>query len=186
MVALWWVNDCSVLANKHTFTVSCSSGVPGLQDLMPDDLRWSWCNKKRNKVHKECNTLVSSWNHHTTPLWENCLLLNQSLNWTELKPVPSAKMVGDQSYRPLVGSRDSCAAAKLPYVYAKSLQSYLTVALQAPLSMGFSRQEYWSGLSCPSPSSRGSSQPRGLNPQFLRLLAGRFFTTSATWKASKF
>ena len=41
MVALWWVNDCSVLANKHTFTVSCSSGVPGLQDLMPDDLRWS-------------------------------------------------------------------------------------------------------------------------------------------------
>ena len=26
-----------------------------------------------------------------------------------------------------------------------------TVAHQAPLSMGFSRQEYWSGLSCPSP-----------------------------------
>ena len=26
-----------------------------------------------------------------------------------------------------------------------------TIACQAPLSMGFSRQEYWSGLSCPSP-----------------------------------
>ena len=26
-----------------------------------------------------------------------------------------------------------------------------TVARQAPLSMGFSRQEYWSGLPCPSP-----------------------------------
>ena len=26
-----------------------------------------------------------------------------------------------------------------------------TVAQQAPLSMGFSRQEYWSGLSFPSP-----------------------------------
>ena len=26
-----------------------------------------------------------------------------------------------------------------------------TVARQAPLSMGFSRQEYWSGLSFPSP-----------------------------------
>ena len=25
------------------------------------------------------------------------------------------------------------------------------VTLQAPLSMGFSRQEYWSGLPCPSP-----------------------------------
>ena len=27
----------------------------------------------------------------------------------------------------------------------------LTVACQAPLSMGFSRQEYWSGLPFPSP-----------------------------------
>ena len=26
-----------------------------------------------------------------------------------------------------------------------------TVAYQAPLSMGFSRQEYWSGLPCPVP-----------------------------------
>ena len=26
-----------------------------------------------------------------------------------------------------------------------------TVARQAPLSMGFSRQEYWSGLPCPPP-----------------------------------
>ena len=26
-----------------------------------------------------------------------------------------------------------------------------TIALQAPLSMGFSRQEYWSGLPCPPP-----------------------------------
>ena len=34
-----------------------------------------------------------------------------------------------------------------------------TVAHQAPLSMEFSRQEYWSGLPCPS-FSKGSSQPR--------------------------
>ena len=26
-----------------------------------------------------------------------------------------------------------------------------TVTFQAPLSIGFSRQEYWSGLPCPSP-----------------------------------
>ena len=32
-----------------------------------------------------------------------------------------------------------------------------TVARQAPLSMGFSRQEYWSGLPCPPPGE--SSQP---------------------------
>ena len=32
-----------------------------------------------------------------------------------------------------------------------------TAACQAPLSMGFSRQEYWSGLPCPPPAS---SRPR--------------------------
>ena len=41
-------------------------------------------------------------------------------------------------------------------MHAKSLQSCLfvtlwTVACQAPLSMGFSRHEYWSGLPLPSP-----------------------------------
>ena len=29
-----------------------------------------------------------------------------------------------------------------------------TVALQAPLSVGFCRQEYWSGLLCPPPGDR--------------------------------
>ena len=29
-----------------------------------------------------------------------------------------------------------------------------TVAYQAPLSMGFSRQEYWSGLPLPSPEKK--------------------------------
>ena len=37
----------------------------------------------------------------------------------------------------------------------------LTVACQAPLSMGFSRQEYWSGLPFPSP---GDLPDPGLEP----------------------
>ena len=42
-------------------------------------------------------------------------------------------------------------------MHAKSPQLCLTLcdpmdfSCQAPLSMGFSRQEYWSGLSCPLP-----------------------------------
>ena len=36
-----------------------------------------------------------------------------------------------------------------------------TVACQAPLSMGFSRQEYWSGLTCPSP---GDLPDPGIEP----------------------
>ena len=33
-----------------------------------------------------------------------------------------------------------------------------TVAYQAPPSMGFSRQEYWSGLPCPSPQEHSRAQ----------------------------
>ena len=40
-----------------------------------------------------------------------------------------------------------------------------TVALQAPLSMGFPRQEYWSGL--PIPLLQGIFPIQGLNPQLL-------------------
>ena len=56
------------------------------------------------------------------------------------------------------------------------------VAHQAPLSMGFSRQEYWSGLPCPPP---GDLPDSGTEPTSLMSLAlsGKFFTTSATWEA---
>ena len=51
-----------------------------------------------------------------------------------------------------------------------------TAAHQAPLSMGFSRQEYWSGLPFPSP---GDLPNLGIEPRFSRI-AGRFFTIWAT------
>ena len=56
-----------------------------------------------------------------------------------------------------------------------------TVAHQAHLSMGFSRQEYWSGLPCPPP---GGLSDTGIEPVSLMspALAGRFFTTRATGK----
>ena len=52
----------------------------------------------------------------------------------------------------------------------------LTVARQAPLSMGFPRQEYWSGLPFPSP---GGLPDPGIEPTSLKspAMAGRFFTT---------
>ena len=57
-----------------------------------------------------------------------------------------------------------------------------TIARQAPLSMGFPRQEYWSGFPFPSP---GDLPNPGTEPISLMssAMAGRFFTTSATWKA---
>ena len=39
-----------------------------------------------------------------------------------------------------------------------------TVALQAPLSMGFSRQEYWSGLPFPPPRHLPDSGIKPMSP----------------------
>ena len=57
-----------------------------------------------------------------------------------------------------------------------------TVVHQAPLSMRFSRQEYWSQLPCPPP---GDLPDPGIKSTSLMspALAGRFFTTSTTWEA---
>ena len=57
-----------------------------------------------------------------------------------------------------------------------------TVACQDPLSMGFSRQEYWSGLPCHPP--RDLPDP-GLEPMSLMspALVGNFFNTSSIWEA---
>ena len=50
--------------------------------------------------------------------------------------------------------------------------------------MGFSRQEYWSGLPCPPP---GHLPNPGIEPWYhmTPALADRFFTTSALWEAPK-
>ena len=71
----------------------------------------------------------------------------------------------------------------LSRVCAKSLESCPTlrshVAHQAPLSMGFSSQEYWTGLPCPPPEDLPDPGIKPRSPA----LAGGFFTTSTTWEA---
>ena len=49
--------------------------------------------------------------------------------------------------------------------------------------MGFSRQVYWNGYHAPSP---GALANPGMEPVVLTspALAGKFFTTSATWDAT--
>ena len=56
------------------------------------------------------------------------------------------------------------------------------IAHQAPLSMGFPRQEYWSELPCSPP---GDLPGPGIEPESLMspALAGRFFTSSVTGEA---
>ena len=60
-----------------------------------------------------------------------------------------------------------------------------TIVCQAPLSMGFSRQEHWSGFPCPPPGDLSNS---GINPisSLSLALASEFFATSATWESPYF
>ena len=53
-----------------------------------------------------------------------------------------------------------------------------TVARQVPLSMGFSRQEYWSGLPFPTPGDLSNPGIKLVSPA----LAGGFFTTEPLGK----
>ena len=82
---------------------------------------------------------------------------------------------------------DNISLLLMYFIHMLSRLSYVrlsvtlwTVACQAPLSMGFSRQEYWSGLPCP-PS--GNLPHPGTEPISLTspALAGGFFTTGTTW-----
>ena len=94
-----------------------------------------------------------------------------------------------------MGSR-SCLVTSLGFsvysimcvcMHAKSLQLCPTLCdpvdcSQAPLSLGFSRQEYWSGSLCPPPGELPDPCIEDVSRKS-PALAGGFFTTSAIWEA---
>ena len=57
-----------------------------------------------------------------------------------------------------------------------------TAVHQAPLTVGFSRQEYGSGLQLPSPGDLPDPEMK-LDSLIAPALASGFFTTSTTWEA---
>ena len=71
---------------------------------------------------------------------------------------------------------DSLCAQSLSHVQLSATP--WTVANQAHLSMGFSRQEYWTGLPCPPPGVLPNPRIEPTSPA----LAGGFFTTEPPGK----
>ena len=69
-----------------------------------------------------------------------------------------------------------------PFSHIQLFVTRWTVACQAPMSMGFFWQEYWSGLPCPPP---GDLPNPGIKPMSLisPVLADRFCITSLIWEA---
>ena len=99
--------------------------------------------------------------------------------------VPDPKARFSPSYSPWHVLRCRLTLYSCTLNHFSHVQLFVTlwiVARQAPLSTGFSRQEYWSGL--PYPPSWDLSDS-GIKPMSLicLALAGRFLTTGTTWEA---
>ena len=93
---------------------------------------------------------------------------------TEGSPRSSKRQAGDAVQGRQVAEYCCCSLVTMSYSFATPW----TVALQAPLFMGFLRQESWSRLLFPSP---GDLPDPGMEPAS-PALAGRFFTTKSPGK----
>ena len=92
-----------------------------------------------------------------------CILQARTLEWV-LFPAPQLSL------------RHACVVVLSCFSRVRLFATPWTAARQAPLSVGFSKQEHWSGLPCPPP---GDLQDPGIEPMSLSspALAGGFFTT---------
>ena len=98
--------------------------------------------------------------------------------------VPSHRI--DTALLPTLQTRrlklNGLACVRALYSHAQLFVTLWTEARRAPLTTGFSRQEYWRGLPCPPPGDRPDP---GIKPSPLKApaLAGGLFPTSATREA---
>ena len=124
---------------------------------------------------------------HSTKLLPFFLLkiTHRASFWTQKMWIHSLQLLTTNQYHPRINSRACslfiCLVINRWAVYAQSLSCVQlfatpwTAAHQALLSIGFPKQEYWSGLPFPTPGIKCESLA---SPA----LAGRFFTTRATWE----
>ena len=97
-----------------------------------------------------------------------CIFLNVS----ELHFI-CAENVNNSKYKDDMASyivADTCACMLSRFSHVSLFVTLWTVARLAPLSMGFSRQEYWSGLLCPPPEDLPNP---GIEPTSLCLQLSR-------------
>ena len=128
--------------------------------------------------------------HYSYNSFRHCFLTFQSICTLILHLIllidKTAQILLSSVYK---GQNGGMGDVKGPVLHAWWMSSFVpnsatlwTAACQAPLSTGFSRQEYWSGLPC-LPS--GDLHDPGIEPRSLTsfALAGGFFTTSTTWES---
>ena len=103
------------------------------------------------------------------PLWYSCLKnpMDRGAWWATLhKITKSWAQLSIHRFRSNVTKQVSFLRTERKWNWSRSVVTPWTVAYEVPLSMGFSRQEYWSGLSFPSP---GDLPNPGVEPRSLML-----------------
>ena len=135
---------------------------PALGGLTPSTTTTRWPCDRQNVI-----LLIHQTTGKTTPDNRTCRVpaLGKGLRTSLLQPVTTCF---ESVSRSVIS--DSC--------------DLWTIARQAPLSLGFSRPEYWSGL--PFPSLRDHPDP-GIGPRDqtrVSCITGRFFTTEPPGKPS--
>ena len=140
--------------------------------------------KKKNEVAQLCLTLCNSmdcspWNFPDKSTGAGCHFLLQGIFLTQGSN-PDLLHCRQRLYlwatNQQTNATHSATACQSGNIYRSVLSNSAipwTVARQVPLS----RQEYWSGLQCPSP---GDLPDPGIEPGSLRLLADSFLTIWAT------
>ena len=129
-----------------------------LQSRKPSQGRWHW-----NKVCFCCLFIVVLFQH-----W--------SIKGPASPMSPQRKQAPVPRSHPTPGLG---VCTLISFTCVRLFSTPWTIVHQAPLSMGFSRQEYWSGLPCPFPGNLpnpGIELVSLTSPAF----ASRFFTT---WEA---
>ena len=109
-----------------------------------------------------------------------CSLLNFTLGYSfNKKDIKDKQRMCQQSlhHQGVCVCAGVCTRAHACSIVSDCFATPWTVALQAPLSMGFSRQEYWSSFNIPF--SRGSSRPK--DQTRVSCLSGKF-SPWATWE----
>ena len=174
---------CTLNGDFYKWNLPCREKAPG---------SWKWPDIWSVFMHAQsCPTLCDLMDC-SLPGYSVCGILQaRILKWVVVPSSRGSFWPRDPTHIPYISCISGGLVTKscLPHV------TPLTVACQSPLSVGSSRQEYWSGFPFPSP---GVFLTQGLNPGLLYCrqilyqlsykgsppaLVGRFFITSATWEA---
>ena len=151
------VNAASPWQITPALTLTCSRAANGNSTWkrLMDSLGRSFCLGAAECVSNLCTERSHPKNARPGPKWEEMLKMREPMKVTHT-------VQGDESLLRKLWISGSCACVFVQSVSRSWLfETPWTVARQAPLSMGFSRQEYWSGLPRPPPGGLPNS---GIEP----------------------